>query len=161
MYACTGCGSESGTKFLACSGCRRAFYCDAACQRAHWFGEHKRLCDPSLGRLSQRRFAESSDLCQDVIESARREVRAARGVSQRRRETAERALDECRRISVGAAQAAPSADGRPMLDAASMAAITGRMIDAMRLAGLWDRVEQLRLGVEEFVAAAAAPLLQA
>ena len=38
--ACSSCGADA---LLRCSRCLGAFYCDAACQRAHW-AAHKQPC---------------------------------------------------------------------------------------------------------------------
>jgi len=39
---CAGC-NKPGLKLQHCSGCRSVYYCDAACQRAHW-PSHKPVC---------------------------------------------------------------------------------------------------------------------
>ncbi|KAH9838303.1 uncharacterized protein C8Q71DRAFT_750376 [Rhodofomes roseus] len=41
----TGCTAieRPGSKMKRCHGCQRIFYCDAACQKAHW-KEHKSAC---------------------------------------------------------------------------------------------------------------------
>lgn len=41
MYTCAACGKCCGGK--RCARCRKAFYCDARCQRLHW-PDHKREC---------------------------------------------------------------------------------------------------------------------
>ena len=44
---CQCCGKE-GYRFQKCSGCRWAYYCSPACQRADWKEKHKRNCNPNL-----------------------------------------------------------------------------------------------------------------
>lgn len=39
---CAACGAPDAT--MVCERCRRAWYCSAACQRAHWRGAHKAAC---------------------------------------------------------------------------------------------------------------------
>eukprot|EP00035_Acanthoeca_spectabilis_P028750 m.471916 g.471916 ORF g.471916 m.471916 type:complete len:401 (-) comp31906_c0_seq1:149-1351(-) len=44
---CAQCRKPGTTDTLkACSRCRRALYCNAQCQRAHWIGGHKKVCKP-------------------------------------------------------------------------------------------------------------------
>ena len=45
LYRCTNCRNPSAT-LRKCSGCAKAKYCDADCQKAHW-SKHKKVCKPA------------------------------------------------------------------------------------------------------------------
>ena len=47
--ACGACGRPGASQ--RCAGCLRAVYCDAACQRLHWRGGHKRVCRAAASGL--------------------------------------------------------------------------------------------------------------
>ena len=57
--SCWSCGAE-GCGLKKCSRCRRASYCSAACQSAHW-REHRAECGVWVGERQQRREAAAAD----------------------------------------------------------------------------------------------------
>ena len=57
--SCWSCGTE-GCGLKKCSRCRRASYCSAACQSAHW-REHRAECGVWVGERQQRREAAAAD----------------------------------------------------------------------------------------------------
>ena len=48
--ACGACGAPGAIQ--RCAGCLQAVYCDAACQRLHWRGGHKRECRAAAAAVS-------------------------------------------------------------------------------------------------------------
>ncbi|KAI7776781.1 hypothetical protein LA080_004437 [Diaporthe eres] len=51
-YSCGKIAADNGEATLSqCSKCKRAWYCNMACQRAHW-KNHKSACIPPKGRIS-------------------------------------------------------------------------------------------------------------
>ena len=57
--SCWSCGAE-GCGLKKCSRCRRASYCSAACQSAHW-REHRAECGVWVGERQRRREAAAAD----------------------------------------------------------------------------------------------------
>lgn len=53
MARCAKCGAEEGegVKLLVCSRCKRAGYCSAACQRAHWKVHKAQCADPGTSKV--------------------------------------------------------------------------------------------------------------
>jgi hypothetical protein len=46
---CANCGASASCKLLRCSSCRVTYYCNVACQRAHWRTVHKEICHKNAG----------------------------------------------------------------------------------------------------------------
>jgi hypothetical protein len=95
MYICrSGCGAtksfDERPRFLTCSRCNEAMYCDPKCQKAHW-PSHKLECKQAAAwRKSIRRPAEGVTYQQELVDRAERLLRE----SMARPRTGERAWDD-------------------------------------------------------------------
>jgi len=150
MYACFGCAKRFESKLKACGKCKRAFYCSGACQRAHWH-DHKPLCDPTLGKIKQDKYAEMMTIV-DYIEA---DIDAAE-IGPKRKEIARRLLRDFKKavsdevLELAAHEKGPTVKLDTMADILPMLARVYRILKDYDRANEFDqRARGCRMGVVE------------